>query len=296
MRRRGRGGRWRAATLALVAAALLAAALAACADVAPTPAPTPTPTPRPALVRLAGDTSMHPVALALIAGQAAADPEGALYTLDESSSRDGLAEVREGRAEIGLVARDLDAAALAGEGLLAVPIALDGLVVVVHQANPASAFSMDELRRLYAGRWYNWSVVGGLDQEVQLVAREEGSDARQVFDAKALQGEPLTRNSLALPTGEAVAEYVATHPEAVGYVALNGLRPGIKGLLLQGVPPDDASIRGGAYPLTRPLYWVIRGDAGEAVKALVSYAVGAEGQRIIGGHHVPLYQAGDQGL
>ena len=282
------GGRcplaWWGAAIALTALACQVA----CVAPSPTPVPTPSLTPAPVSVRLAGDTSMYPLAQAFISAYCAAEP-GTHCVLDESRSRDGLAEVRAGQADVGLVARGLDAAALAREGLSAIPIALDGLVVVVHRDNPAQALSMEQLRRLYAGRVFNWSTVGGVDREVQPVTREEGADARQVFDAQVLQGEPLTLHAIALPTDEAVAEYVANHPEAIGYVALNGLRQGVKGILLQDIPPDDASIRAGSYPLTRPMYLVIRGEASEAVKGLVGYAVGAEGQRIVSGHHVALY-------
>ncbi len=223
-----------------------------------------------------------------MASYGAAAP-GVECVLDRSRSQDGLAEVRAGQADVGLVARELDAATLAEEGLIATPIALDGLVVVVHRDNPAQGLSMEDLRRLYAGHWFDWSAMGGPDLEVQLVTREEGDDARHVFDAQVLRGEALTLNALALPSDRAVAEYVASHIEALGYISLSGLQAGIKGLLLQDIPPDDQAIRSGSYPLVRPLYLVIRGDAAEAVKGFVGHAVSAEGQRIIAGYHVALY-------
>ena len=235
---------------------------------------------------MAGATSLYPVAKALIAAYAERYPQVRIH-LETEMLRDGVQAVRSGQADIGLVARDLPMGD-GLEGLSATPIGLDGIVIAVNARNPIKALSLEQLRQLYTGAVFNWAKVGGKDVEVQVVSREAGSDTRQVFEAKVMLGRRVTLQAVVVPNSEAVSQYIKVNESAIGYLTASYLQPGLKGLMLEGVPPDKAAVRSGAYPLVRPLFLVTRADAPEPVRAFVAFALSQAGQAIVARYHAKL--------
>ena len=51
-------------------------------------------------------------------------------------------------------------------------IAIDGLAILVHPANPVDQLSIETLAQIFAGEITNWSAVGGPDRAIQVYARE----------------------------------------------------------------------------------------------------------------------------
>jgi phosphate transport system substrate-binding protein len=73
------------------------------------------------------------------------------------SSR-GLADTRQGLAQIGMVSRD----PLAHEEALQWhPLARDGVCLIVHRDNPIDGLSDEQVRGIYTGRLTRWDEVGG---------------------------------------------------------------------------------------------------------------------------------------
>ncbi len=267
-------------------------ALAACASPAPTPTLNATPTLMSARLRLAGATSMHPVTQALIAAYVGRGP-GVQITLETGVAGDGLEAVRRGIAEIGLVARDLPSEAERAQmpdfaALLCAPVALDGVVIIVHADNPVRGVSIEQLRHIYSGEMHDWGDLGGKPGDIVVVSREATSDTRHVMDAKVMQGEAVTLRAVVAPTSEAVVAYVQRHPNAIGYVSAPYLRAGVKGLFVEGVSPDKAAVRAGEYPLVRPLYLVTVQEPMPAAHAFLAFVLSPTGQAIVGQFHVPL--------
>lgn len=283
---------WPRAWRCAVSLAICGLLVAACAASPPTPTPDGVPTLAPARLRLAGATSMYPVAQALISAYAERIAQ-AQITLETGVTGDGLEAVRRGLAEIGLVARDLPPEADRAQmpeyaTLLCAPIALDGVVIIVHADNPLRGVSVEQLRRIYIGEIHDWGDLGGRPGDITVVSREAASDTRQVMDAKVMQGEPVTLRAVVAPTSEAVVAYVQEHPDAIGYVAAPYLRAGVKGLFVEGVSPDKAAVRAGEYPLIRPLYLVTAQEPTPAARAFLAFVLSPTGQAIVGRFHVPL--------
>lgn len=266
--------------------------MAACVAPLPTPTPDDTPTLSPARLRVAGATSMYPVAEALLAAYAEQAPQVQI-TLEIGVAGDGADAVRRGLVEIGLMARDLPSEAERTQmpefaTLLCAPIALDGVVIIVHADNPVRGVSVEQLRRIYAGDIHDWGDLGGRPGDIVVVSREAASDTRQVMEAKVMQGEAVTLRAVVAPTSAAVVAYVQGHPDAIGYVAAPYLRAGVKGLFVEGVSPDKAAVRAGNYPLIRPLYLVTAQEPTPAARAFLAFVLGPTGQAIVGRFHVPL--------
>ena len=250
--------------LALRAALLLGCLLAATACAWMGSSPTPTPSANP--IRLAGDSAMSTVIQDLVAAYQEQN-EHARLLVSADLRWDGIAAVRQGEAEIGLLAMDPPAEAAEDEGLAFTPIGLDALVVAVHAENTLQGLSLDALRRIYAGRVHRWAELGGSDLIIQIVGQPESANPRQVMEAKVMHGQETTLESVIAPNNEAVAEYLARHPGAIGYLTMAALRQGTKALALEGVQPSISAIRGGDYPLTMPLHLVTTATPSEEVHA-----------------------------
>jgi phosphate transport system substrate-binding protein len=253
------------------------AALSACA-----PTPAPAPTLQPAELRLVGDTTMYPLAQALLSAYMERFPQ-VTVRLETGAMRDGVKAVQDGRADIGLAARELAADEL--DGLIATPVGLDGIVVVVNAVNPVKGLSLEQLRKLYSGEIFDWATLGGRSGDAQVVSREATADTRRAFEAKVMASKRVTLQAVVVPNDEAVAEYVAANEQAIGYLMASALRPGLKGLSLEGVAPDKSAVRRGAYPLTRPLLLVTKREPPEPVRAFLAFALSPPGQAIVERYH-----------
>jgi phosphate transport system substrate-binding protein len=253
------------------------------------PSPAPPPTPQPAHLRLAGDKTMHPLAQALIAAYAEQYPQVSL-SLESGAERDGLGAVRARRADIGLVARPL-ASSEQGD-LIATPIGLDAIVITVNAKNPVKALSLEQLRKLYGGEMYDWTALGGRKGDVQIVSRDATSDTRRAFEDKVMAlpgsaaGKRVTLQAVVVPDDEAVADYILANELAIGYLSAVALRPGLKGLFVEGVSPDESAVRKGAYPLARPLLMVTGAEPSEPVRAFMAFVLSPAGQAVVERYHV----------
>lgn len=259
--------RW-LALLALVLAVLLAS----CGQT--------TPTQEPILIRVSGSSTMRHLVADLGEGYSLLSPEVSLEVVGIDTGY-GLEAVADGRADIAM------ASWLPGDlasGLQATPIARDAVAVVVHTDNELSALGMVELQALYSGARERWGLPVGHRSEtsVQPVSREEGSGTRAAFEQIVMGDLRVTLQAVVSHSSDAVVEYVAEHPEAIGYVSLGSLTPGVKVLTLEGVEPTASNAALGSYPLTRELWLVYPERPGEAVQAFVHYVLSPAGQEKVG--------------
>lgn len=234
------------------------------------------------LIRLTvtGSTTMTPLLAELIEAYHTRFPQVSV-AIEEGSSRLGLMRLKEGKTTLGasswLPAEDAAA-------VWSAPVAIDGIAVIVHPDNPAAALTLAQLREVFSGRSWDWAELGGAG-EAQVISREEGSGTRAAFEARVMEGQPVTPTALVMPGSQAVADYVAAHPDAIGYVSMGYLSEQIKALAVEGVLPTPKTVADGAYHLTRPLFLVAPQEPDGAARSFVDFVLSAEGQRIVGQHY-----------
>lgn len=136
-----------------------------------------------------------------------------------------------------------------------VPIARDGVSIVVHRSNPIAVLSDVDIADLYTGRIKNWKMVGGEDMPVAVRKKIAGRLETELL-LRYLNLENAGRLAdLAQGDSEKLIRQVADNPEAFGIssvaVALRQLRMGypIKLLALREVPASEREIRSGRFPL-----------------------------------------------
>jgi phosphate transport system substrate-binding protein len=161
-------------------------------------------------------------------------------------------------------------------------IAQDGIALAVHPQNAVEGLTLPQARDIFFGWILDWEEIGGTPGEIVVVSREDGSGTRQVFEEMVMEDKRVTLTAMVMPSSEAVVEYVARHPTAIGYVSTGYLSPEVKALQIEGVGPTTEDVQSGAYPLTRPLYLLTSQEPTGEVKAFIEFALSPAGQAVVG--------------
>lgn len=240
----------------------------------------------PARIRLVGPESVHPVLDRLTAVYMERHPQ-LTFGYEKVGSRASLSLLRTGRCDIVLSAwppseRELNPDARVQTLLRAHVFASDGLVVVVNPRNPVDGLSSTQLRGIFSGRVADWREVGGRVGDILIVSREDGSDDRSTFETLVMDGQPVTLGAVVMPSSADVAEYVASHPNAIGYASLySALAQEVRAIAVDGMRPAYESILDGSYPLWRHLAFLAREPAERPVQDFLSFVLSEAGRRIV---------------
>jgi len=250
----------------------LLVALVACGE--------PLATPEPVFLRAAGSTSMDPLLVELAAAFHEQYPLVDLEVTGQGTEY-GLAAL--GGGEVDLALASWLPAAL-DPGWRATAIARDGIAVVVHPSNPLAGLGLLQLQDLFSGRIYDWAGVGGQAAQgaVQPVSREEGSGTRAAFEALVMDGRRVTPLAVVALSSQAVVDYVAAHPNSIGYVSMGYLTPDVKAVPIEGELPSPQTASQGSYPLTRDMWLVSADPPSAAAGDLIQFALSPAGQQIVG--------------
>ncbi len=175
-----------------------------------------------------------------------------------------------------------------GEESYAVRFAVDGVAVLVNDANPVEALSVEQVGAIYRGEITNWSEVGGDDQEITLYGRQSTSGTYVFFMELVVQGEYSERKRNMAGTSD-IVEAVIGDVGGIGYAAIGYAgEDGVKALDIaaeEGSETYDPSVlenvTSGNYPLTRPLYQYMAGKPEGALLDYLLFEVSDAGQSIV---------------
>ena len=190
----------------------------------------------------------------------------------------GIELVRQGEVDIGMASWKESE----DTSLWSTPIALDGIAIVVHPQNQVKGLTLLQLKDIFFGRVWDWRDVRGQAGDILVVSREDGSGTRVVFEELVMQGQRVTLTAVVMPSSRAVVEYVAEHPQAVGYVSMGYLTEEVKVLEIEEAAPTPKSVRQGAYHLLRPLFLITRQEPAGEIKGFIDFALSPTGQSIVG--------------
>lgn len=205
----------------------------------------------------------------------------------------GFAALRDGDCDLWMASRavreeEVQDAALIGplyEAASEHVIALDGLSVIVHPANPLRALTVEQVRALFSGRVRDWSQVGGAPGPVRLHARDDRSGTFDTFKSLVMGDAPLSPAATRYESTEQLAAAVAGDPQAVGFVGLAGVgRAKPLALSERGtVPmaPTTLSVATEDYVLSRRLFLYSAARPRAEVQALIDFALGPSGQQVV---------------
>jgi phosphate transport system substrate-binding protein len=234
-----------------------------------------------------GSTTVQPIANVAIEQFVKANP-GVKISYEGLGSGTGLKQLAEGTLSLSGSSRELKDSETAA-GLIPVVIARDALTVVVNKDITVANLTKDQLVGIYAGTIVNWKEVGGKDEPIVVVTRDETSGTYSAFKELVLDPKKasFTKNAIVAKENGEVAAKVASSPGAVGYVGLGFVEEitnaGGKALSIDGIVPSVATTLDSTYGLSRSLYLVTKGaaKAGSVEKAFIDYILSARGKVIV---------------
>lgn len=257
-------------------------------------------TPTPITITIAGSTEMRPVLNELTAAYSQRHPN-VLFAIRGGGSILGetwLENQRIGLAASTRLPDEDDTPAT----IMRIPIGLDGVSVIVHPNNPVADLTLAQLRDIYSGKTLDWQDVGSGSGDILLVSREDGSATRMLFESRVMNEEGVSLTAVVMPTSEAVVDYVADHPNAIGYVSrayvlaedllpTDGSQENLAGVRLVPVEsrlPTSEDIRTQRYHLTRPIYLLRRQADTTQLQPFIDFVLSPVGQEIVARYHIPI--------
>ncbi len=229
-------------------------------------------------VMIGGSTTVLPLAQAAAEQFMAANP-GVKIEVQGTGSSEGIKGVSDGALNIGDSSRDLKPEE-AKLGLVDHEVAIDALVFLVNPANKVKSLTKQQVIDVLTGKITNWKQVGGSDQEISVVGRDEASGTRDHVQ-KSIIGEKakFAPNALALPGAGQVKATVAKTPGAVGYAGLGAADETVRALGIDGVAPSESTVKAGAYPFQRDLHMFTKGEPTDPTKTFLNFVVSEKFQK-----------------
>jgi phosphate transport system substrate-binding protein len=231
-------------------------------------------------VTISGSTSVEKVGMAL-AEEFMALNNSVEVTYQGIGSSAGVKNAKSGTTQIGTASRNLKTEEKEW-GLTEIELAFDGIAVISHPENRIEGLTMEQLKAIYRGEITNWSQVGGVDAEIIVVSREDGSGTRGAFEEiVGFEGE-LRESALIAEGNGNVQTTVAGNPLAIGYVSFTYINETVNPLLVDGIAPTVENVVSGEYGVARPFMMVYMEDnMTDAAKAFIEFAMSSEGQTIV---------------
>jgi len=204
----------------------------------------------------------------------------------------GIAALINGTTEIAESSRPMKDAEKAsakekrGKDVLELPVAVDGLAVYVHDANPINDLTLAQIKSIYTGAIKNWKDVGGRDERIILYSRENNSGTYLYFKEHVLENADYYPTAQTLPGTAAVINAVSKDTRGIGYGGI-AYGKGIKHLRIKkdanspGVEPTMENVLAARYPISRYLYWYLAGQpTGDTLK-LCQWVMSQDGQAVV---------------
>ncbi|MBN2003448.1 MAG: phosphate ABC transporter substrate-binding protein [Anaerolineae bacterium] len=233
-------------------------------------------------ISVAGSTTVQPLAEKMAEVYSAANPDVKIDVAGGGSSA-GVKAAGDGTADIGAASRAIkDSELQEYPDLVIFEIARDGIAIVTHPEVPVDGLTKDQVRDIFSGVITNWSEVGGPDQPIALISREEGSGTRAAFEEMVLgEGVAISDKAIFQDSNGKVRTAVASTPFSIAYLSFGYLDDSVQALDVDGVSPTEDNALSGVYPVVRPLNLVTLGEPEGAVKTWLDWILGPEGQQIV---------------
>lgn len=231
----------------------------------------------PFTIQIDGSSTVFPISEAIAEGFQQQTQGRVRVAVGESGSSAGLRKFCRGEIHIADSSRpirssEMATCAAAGIQYVEIPVAFDGITVVVHPSNPIRSLTTAQLRQIWApgSRVSNWSEVGGPNLAMQLYGPGSASGTFEYF-TEAVNGTARSSRTDYTPSEDdnVLVQGVANNAGGMAYFGLayyeenqsrlhavavdNGSGP---------VQPSQANVLNGSYaPLSRPIFIYVNAAA-----------------------------------
>ncbi|GAM99897.1 phosphate ABC transporter [alpha proteobacterium U9-1i] len=227
-------------------------------------------------ISIDGSSTVFPLAEAAAEAFGTSQTGAARVTVGESGTGGGFRKFCRGETQISnasrpISAEEMEACATANIQYVEIPIAFDGISVVVHPSNPLNNITLAQLRSIWqpaAERTItNWNQVDRSwpNQNLQLFGPGTASGTFDFF-TEAVNGDGGSSRTDFTPSEDdnIIVQGVITNPGALGYFGYayyEANRERVKALSIDGVAPSPETIEAGTYPLSRPMFVYVSAEA-----------------------------------
>ena len=167
----------------------------------------------------------------------------------------------------------------------------EGFVFFLNKNNPVDSLTVEQIQKIYSGEITNWKEVGGNDEEIIAYQRPKNSGSQTgmldlVMKDKKIKEAP--KEDIAMSMSDiidAVSNY-DNKESAIGYsyyyyANTMYLSDEIKLLKVDGVEPNNDTIKNGEYPILTAYYIVNRkDDMSSEAESLKENMLSTRGQKV----------------
>jgi phosphate transport system substrate-binding protein len=227
-------------------------------------------------IAIDGSSTVYPLAEAAAEAFSQSATGGARITVGESGTGGGFGKFCRGETQISdasrpIKASEMEACAAAGIEYVEIPIAFDGISVVVHPSNPLTNVTSAELRRAWepaaertVTRWRQVFPTGP-NADLQLFGPGTASGTFDFFTEAVMGASGSSRTDFTPSEDDnVIVQGVVSNPGGMGsfgYAYYEQNQQRLKALSIDGVAPSPETIAGGTYPLARPMFIYVNADA-----------------------------------
>lgn len=173
------------------------------------------------------------------------------------------------------------------------PIGKDALVFLTNSSNPVSSLSKEQLVDIYSGKITNWFKVGGNNIDIVAFQRPDGSGSQTLMKKLVMGSTDLADGPYIYKpqTMDEIIKEIASYnntSNAIGYSVYyyaNNMYnvPDLKYIAIDGILPDNESIKTGTYPYINEFYAVVRENEPKDSSSykIFEWLTSQEGQKLI---------------
>lgn len=226
---------------------------------------------------IAGSTSVQPF-IEQVAEHYMEEYPDITINVQGGGSTAGIQATLNGTCNIGASSRNLK---VHEKGLNIVLIAVDGIAVIVHKDNPVNDLTVEQIKGVFAGNITQWSELGGNDDLIIPVTREEGSGTRGAFEDMIMGEVVISDACLVQDSNGAVREIIATTPQGIGFISVGLVDDREKAVSINGYEPSLVNLISQKYRFTRPFLLLLREEPKGICKDFIEYTLSDKGQEIL---------------
>ena len=236
-------------------------------------------------IQIAGSTTVQPLT-EVLAEAFMAENSDVTIEVQGGGSSVGVTSAGEGTVDIGNASRNVkDSEFETFPELQVFTIAFDGIAIVSNPDLDLPSLSIDQVKMIFAGEITNFSEVGGPDEEIIVVSREEGSGTRAAFEELVMESGDeealITEDAILQQSNGQVRTTVSTTPNTIGYLSFGFLDESINAVAIDDAEPTVDNVKSGAYSIFRPLNMLTNGEPNDLAKAFLDYILSDSGQEIV---------------
>ena len=222
--------------------------------------------------------------------------------LEYSNTHPGYIKLIDGEKDLIVVTQpseeELEYAKSKNVELEVIPVVNEGFVFYVNSENPVNSLSLEQIQDIYSGKITNWKDVGGEDNEIRAFQRPVNSGSQTgmlslVMKDKTLMEPP--KEDL-IETMESIVNLVSDYDNGLNSIGYSyyyyattmfdtidsTVRDRIKFIAVNGIEPNNETIKSHEYPLYTNYYIVIRKDEpeGSQVRKMIDAMLSDRGQAV----------------